>query len=253
MSDYLNSSQVQELVSQNRYQWGGNKYKSRCFSGDYDNSNELPALALPGGDIGELAILFAASRAYSFDLTLDVAVKTLRNIVGRGKSTTFQHSTSHNAEHCRYLHFLSENPEIYGLDKEMISELFRTVEQSEMLPLPLSFHTQKKKENALIIVEGNEGVFPHYLFDTYNGKSDVYVQVFHKTLSDERRKLFSKKLVSSNAVVLYEGLDDTYLYEVLSEMSDVHLFETVRLIDPQLPIFTVQIPETGSIKVELVS
>ena len=30
--------------------------KSRCLCGTYDNVSDLPALAIPGGDFGEVAI-----------------------------------------------------------------------------------------------------------------------------------------------------------------------------------------------------
>lgn len=253
MSNYLNTNQVQELIYKNRYTFEGNKYKSRCFSSEYENLDSLPPLALPGGDIGELAVLLSASINYGFDLNLNTAWKILNKLVATDKNGKNQHSSSHNAEHCRYLSFLSENPESYGLNSESIKELFSTVEQSELLKNEQKMKGSYRKESALIIVEGEQGVFPHYMFESSDGKEDVYVLIYHKTRVDGRRKQYIEKLLSGGSVNLYEGLGEDYLYEILSETADEHLFETVKNIDLMLPIFTANIPEEGSIKVEQLS
>lgn len=247
---YLTLDQVEELISENFYDFSGNKYQSRCFSGHYENTTDLPALALPGGDIGELCVSLAASIEYGFECNLKKTAEIIKNIAVKGRSKSFQHSMLHAAEECRYLHLLSENPEIYSLENGSVDHLFGTLEQSELVPKTEKKDQESTKENACIVFEGEKGILPQYVFSSAQQEISARVFIYHKSLVDERRKIIAKELYENNAVDLYEGLNDEYLYEVMSELGDSHLFETINKIDNKLPIYSASLTTSGKLKVE---
>lgn len=247
---YLTLEQIEELIHENQYAFKGKKYESRCFSGHHENSNDLPALALPGGDMGELAVILAASLTYGFECNILECAKILKKVVGVAKTNNFQHSVDTAAEQCRYLHLLSENPEIYSLNKESVEQLFRTLQQSELATKTGKMREDKQKESACIIFQGENGLLPHYHFKDIQGDIDARIFIYHKTLIDERRKEFSQKLYQSKAVKLFEGFTDEYLYEVLSEIGDSHLFETLHMIDSNLPIYSASYITSENLEVE---
>ncbi len=247
---YLTSSQIEELISENQYKYTGNKSQSRCFSGHYENNTNLPALALPGGDIGELVVLYAASITYGIDIDLLQSTKILKELVGKGNNDVYQHSMADNAEECRYLHLLSETPEMYSLKSDDISALYSTIEQSLLSKKKQSKFNEVYKESACVFIEGEVGILPHYIFETFEQRIDARIFIYHKTLVDERRRAYATNLFKNNAVKLYNGLSEEYLYEVLSEIGDAHVIETVNRIDPHVPIYSAVISSSGSIKIE---
>jgi len=68
-------------------------------------------------------------------------------------------------------------------------------------------------------------------------------------LIDGRHRALSKNLIKNSNVKLYGDLTDEYLYEVLSEMSDTHLFETIKQIDSFLPIYSVSITDSSTVDI----
>lgn len=247
---YLNRDQIEELITQNQYKFKGKKEESRCFSGHYVNSDLLPALALPGGDIGEIVLVQSAAEIYGFEVDIKKSIKILQEIVGINKTTSFQHSSVNIAEQCRYLHLLSESPEIYSIKKETINALFSTVEQSNLVKKTNSQQRESVKENACLIIDAEIEILPQYMFETYMQKFDSRILIYHKKYVDQRRRTFASNLYENKVVNLYEGLSKEYLYEVLSEIGDSHVIETVTKIDPSIPIYLATLSPKGSVVIE---
>lgn len=253
MSNYLDINQIEELVSENRYTYQGIKHLSRCFEGNYDNSDQLPALALPGGDIGDLAVLFSASKLYGFDYDIEESIKVIEKIVGKMSRTTYKHLHDHSAERCLYLHFLSENPEIFSLNEADFTYFTKKLQKQGLISSVSFSGAPKYDEGAVIIFEGKDGVYPQYEFNSITTQFHSKIFIFHRTLVEERRKIFARQLVQSNAVSLYDNLNEEYLYEILSDVGDTHLFETILKLDPKLPIYNAVVSDTGRVKVEKAS
>ncbi len=105
-------------------------------------------------------------------------------------------------------------------------------------------------EGAVLIVSGPYGILPQYKLAT--SKRDVLTQafVFHKSLVDERHRALAKALIESKAVILFEGCDEEYLYEVLSSTTEDYLMDMVKGTAKGLSIFEVVFDETGDFTLE---
>ena len=94
-------------------------------------------------------------------------------------------------------------------------------------------------------MSGNRSIWPQFSIETPEGRKDIHILIYHKTFADKRRKAYSSLLFKEKILKLYEGLDEEYLYEVLSETMDNHLYITTNHIDPTLPIFSANFDEKG--------
>ena len=106
------------------------------------------------------------------------------------------------------------------------------------------------QEGAVLIVRGNYGVLPKYVLEDESKRILVEVFVYQATLSDSRHRVLSKKLLENKAVELFPGCDEEYLYEVMIEMAENHLFETANRLAKGLPIFTVEFQSDGTFSIE---
>lgn len=248
MSVFLTKEQAEEFVTNNLYESNANPFIARCFSADYSNSPNLPALSLPGGDIGQMAILIAASTTYGFELNTSKAVETLIDLIGGKKNSTFNCLKEHSLELCKYFKYLVEHAQDYGLDEQGKKELFKL---SKQLGLPNKFKSAGTKNdiNACIVIEAEQGLFPNYTYDSGYGVLNAKILIFHKTFVDRRNKELSKLLLENESVKLFSGLDSNYLYQILSEMTESHLFQTIKHRDLQLPIYHAAVSSENKVTI----
>lgn len=251
----LSTQQIHELVASNRYKvHPDTKSLSRCIDGRYENSDSLPALAIPGADLGEIMVVLAAGNDYGFDVDAEKTVKVLTEIVGGMKNLSF-HTDSHAnpkqaAAGCGHVKQALLDPEAYKLRSKQVSfiqNLSNKLRESGANETKLH---GEHEEGAVLMIEGNYGIMPQYMVETDAGQKKAEVFIFHRTLTDQRRRLFANKLVENNAVKLYNGCDAEYLYEVLSNMTDEHLFETSTKLAKGLPIYGIIFDENGGFKVK---
>jgi len=238
----LNSSQVQLLVKENSYKVDEkNKFLSRCIDGRYKNSPNLAALALPGADLGELALILATANDFGFEVDQEKIFQTLVEVVGGLKKFSY-HTDSHHgglALGCGYFSQILKDFQAYNLKKKdvkFLEEKLRFLQKNNVLPVILE---DNHIEGAALIVKGNFGVYPRFVIETEEGKKEVSVFVYQQTLIDQRHRVLAKKLIENKAVKLFNNLDEEYLYEVLSEEANIHFLETINRLASDLPLFEV--------------
>ena len=252
MQKYLDAHHIEELVRRNCYDLDPNSLQeSRCICGIYENSSNLPALAIPGGDLGEIAIALASAYSFGFEISYKGLQDSLKEIIGNKNRIKSILNYGHDPYLCPYLRALNKYPQQYGFGdeaKEQFNELIRDfgISKDRLIIEPF----KSKNEQALIILQGSKGIYPRYVFETDYGRWESSVLIYQKTLVNLRHKALSKKLVEKRDVKLFKGLDEEYLYEVISEMTDTHLFETLQHIDSALPIYSVTVPENNDIDIK---
>ena len=249
----LSYSQAEELVRNNKYLiTDSNKYHARCIDGRYENAESLSPLAIAGGDAGQLAILLAASQVYAFDIDLKKAATVLTEIVG-GVEKLGLHTDSHAdgstvCSGCGHMKLIRTNPNAYNISPDQVEELQAVIADYEKKGAKEVTLQGDHMEGAVLFVEGNYGVYPQYQMLTEDGTRPVQVFIHHKSLVNQRQRLFAEKLIEAKAVTLTGALDAEYLYEVLSEQGDDHLLETAGKLAHGLPMYGVSFNENGGFK-----
>ena len=251
----LDSSHVQYFILENRYEIDPErKFISRCIDGRYEDSLNLPALAIAGADLGDLAVVAAAGNEFGFDLNFEKAAEVLTELVGGIKNFSF-HTDSHAdskiaAGGCGHIKQINLNKEAYNLTQDQVKSLRKIAEDLKKKGANQPLLQGEHQEGAVFIVKGNYGILPQYDLKVDGKTLRVQAFVFHKTLVDERHRQLAKKLIEEKAVQLFNGLDDQYLYEVISEVTEDHLFETMKRLAKGLRIFEVNFESDGGFKVE---
>ena len=244
----LNPSQIQFLIKENSYKVDEkNKFLSRCIDGRYKNNSKLPALALPGGDLGQLALVIACANDFGLEIDYEKVFQSLIKVVGGIKNFSY-HTDSHHgglALGCGHFGQMLKDFVAYNLQKkdiEFLEEKLKFLKKEGVLPAVLEGNHD---EGAILIVKGNFGILPRFIIDTDEGKKEVSVFVYQQTLVDERHRVLAKKLIENKAVKLFNNLDEEYLYEILSEEGENHLLETVNRLVSDLPLFEVIFDNCG--------
>jgi hypothetical protein len=244
----LTKEQLYQVVQANRYPIDKiNLNLSRCIDGRYQNVVGLSPLTIPGGDIGQLAIIFAAANNFGFSVDQEKVFETLIEFFQGEKNFHF-HTDDHSDEKilaggCGYFKLIKQEPEKFFLtNKEIdfIEDKLAKLVKDGVKPTVLHGHHD---EAAVVMIKGNEGILPRFKIETtVDGETKKIagsVFVFHQTLFKDRQKKLAEMLLTKKAIDLFPGLDEEYLTFTLVETGETHLFEALNQLAKGLPIFQV--------------
>jgi hypothetical protein len=250
----LSKEQIHKLVSENRYRVDPkNAFLSRCIDERYQDELKLSPLALPGADAGELALLFATANKFGFEINEEKAYYALVDVVDGIKNLHFHTSKEHESDPvggCGHFQQLSLDPESYHLGKEQVKFIKIKVKNSVLLGAEDVVLVGEHLRGAVLQIHGDYAVYPAYAMETEEGRERVEFFEFHETLVGRRHRVLAKKLIETQAVKLFEGCDEEYLYEVLTETTDEHFYETVKRLAPGIPMYEIAFKENGGFKIE---
>ncbi len=252
----LNKKQVVSLILENRYKINPKiKFLSRCVDGRYENKDDLPALAIPGADLGELALILATANSYGFDVDREKVYQSLVEVIGGEKN--FQYHTDSHADSktiaggCGHFKQIRADFLSYSLvneDLEFLEKKLAAIKKNNQVKEELLYGDHL--EGAILMIKGVWGVYPRTIIKTEEGEREVEVFVFHQDLVDQRHRALVKVLLKNKAVIFRDGEDEEWLYEALCDMMENHLMETVKRLAPDLPIFNVKFEDDGSFEVK---
>lgn len=223
-----------------------NRVMSRCIDGRYPSDESLPALAIPGADIGQVIMLFAAANRMGQKLKMDETFQALFDVVGGIENVRF-HTDDHSdqtkvADGCGYFKYVSEDPDNFGVKEELIKALKIKFEKLNKGAQQVVL-SGKHEEQAALVVSGDMGIKP-------NGKFFV----FHETLVDERNKKLVDRLFELEAI---EGLNyknglveknKQHFMSTLREVTQMHLSLTGEKLAKGKPIFEVDFSQGSEFK-----
>ncbi len=245
----LTLDNVGELVRENRYKVvPEKKFLSRCIDGRYSNSEDLPALAFPGADVGELALIFATANSYGFDVDKEKTLKSLVEVFG-GKENFRLHTDLHadpkvKAGGCGHWKQINLDMKAYSLESKDIDFINKNLGIGKQVVLE-----GEHMEGAVLMINGNWGVYPQARLETDQGKRLAEVFIYHQSLVDERHRALAKLLIKNKTVVFRNGEDEEWLYNAFSDVSEIHLMETARRLAKGLPIYKVTFKESGDFSI----
>jgi hypothetical protein len=225
----LDSATVRKFVQKEGYFFPSNPYISRCIDGRYPSGDRLPALAIPGADIGQIVMLFAAANRAHIELDLDDAVNALIDVVG-GVENLRIHTDTHKldggiAAGCGYFAEVQVSPANFGVTKEQVYAIGRKFEQLISEGAEEAILIGDHEEKGVLIVNGGKAVFP-------NGRFFV----FHQTLAAERNReiverLFPDKQIKRHAMTTeLEGTKGIFFE---------HVFKIRDILAEDAPVFRV--------------
>ena len=239
----LNQENAYLFVNANKYLPDpSKKILSRDINGLYPNSPELPPVAFPGGDFGELAVFLSAANIYGFQIDTEKLLKTYISVIGIENFSLAQSS----GKGFTYYEQLISNFKDYTLMEDQMEFLKNMREDLVSKGAHEIVFNQESNEGALFFIKGKYALYPTFELETEDMKVKVSAYLYHQTFIDERHLSIAKKLLENKAVTLFEGLDENYLSEVLSTTAEDHLFETMKRVAKGVPIYEVTFKDDGS-------
>lgn len=243
----LSKDQLATILFENAYE-GENPLLSRCIDGRYNNSPSLPALAIQGADAGELALIFATANTCGLTLNKEKALQALIGTVGGVKNIRF-HTDSHNEKSgmlagCGHIKQAGLDLRSYSLTEEQLEFIKTEFGKLKAQGAQETILEGDHGESAAVFIKGNYGILPRFKLDRANGGREGQIFEFHNTFVDARHRILAKKLIESKAFEFEGGLEEEYVFTVLSDTCEDHLMETVKRLAAGLPIFEVTFFET---------
>lgn len=234
-----------EVVSENVYRVDPEGlHRVRCIEGNYESDYRLPAITYPGGDAGVLGLIYASGQAYGFEIDHSKAFTILLAISG-GIDLFSCCQAPEQSDTSLYLPFA---PDV-SFDEDDIQAFLHQMEHVCDHSTEVHQTDHRLRESAIIKVKGDYGIFPQSELRDEQRRIPVSVYIYQQTLMDRHLRVIARELYEQNAVELYSGCDDEYLYEVMSEMADTLLYSSLQNEFKQIPIFTVAVDDDLQIDV----
>lgn len=243
----LSKSELSSVLLENLYEVQ-NPLISRCIDGRYSNTEALPALAIQGGDAGELALIFSMANVCGLTLDMEKALQALVNTVG-GVKNIQSHTDSH-AEKGKVLagcgHFKQINSDIesYALTEEQVTFIMTQFADLKKHGAHEEILQGDHKESAVIFLKGDYGLFPQFKLGREEGGKEGQLFIFHNSFVDARHRILAHKLIEAKALEFEGGLEEEYIYSSLSDTCENHLMETAKRLAKGLPIYEVTVFES---------
>ncbi len=217
----------------------------RCVDGNYPNERNLPAVTFPGGDLGVLAMIYASAQSYGFEIDSNRVTNTLLEISG-GIDNFSCYKSSNPSSLSEMIPFYSD----VELDDSLQQSLIQVAEEVQKKSRVLHEQPAESAENALVTIKGIAGLYPQASLDTEYGTKHIQVYVQQQTLLDARNKRIAQLLLENNAITLFEGCDQEYLYEVFAEMSDYCFYYGLQKEIKQIPLYTVHFTDLAHFEIQ---
>ncbi len=262
----LDKNQINELILINKYKIDPNsKFISRCIDGRYDkefriknlelrmSKRQLLALAIPGADAGEMALVFATVNNYGLEMDMEKVWQTLVKVVGGEKNLRF-HTDSHADANkilagCGHIKQINLDPKAYNLEPNQINFIQTKFQKAKERGAKETVLHGEHNEGAVVMIKGNWGIYPQSQMVIAAAERLIQIFIYHQTLVDERHKILAKKLIDNEAIRASFEFNDEYLYQALSETGENHLMETVKRLAKGLPIYQITFKDNGEFKI----
>lgn len=231
---FFNHNQLSQLIFEHRRKIKSDNLSCSCLD-NYLETETKTSLFIPGGDLGQIAIIFSAANSFGFKIDKEKFLLIYFQFLKGEKNFYLE-------DYCHYFHLIKKQPEKFQLKKTDL-EFLETVSNKIKKNPSLSVFQKENQPNGIIIIKG-EGTIPSQSFlkiKTIEGEKtiEVFLLVFHQTLFEERQKNLSKKLFQEKIVKLYPGLDEEYLKMALIDTGENHFYEYINYYTKNLPLYRV--------------
>ncbi len=183
-------------------------------------------LRFPGGCFGIISVFLAGSYLYGFRLDLPSFQKLL--------------PTSTHPENCFHVKELLKRPNEFKLNKTDLEKINNLLEKPR---------TKTIKEKVLFIIYGSFTLKGGLTIETYEGKEQVRALMINLDDIIEFIKNLCQKAVENRAIKLQFNLGVDYLTQVMLDLFQDHLWQSVVKHYKGIPIYKVAFSSSGKYKI----
>ncbi len=235
---FLNQSRLSQLIFDNYQKIKSDNLICSCID-NYLETNFKTFLFIPGGDLGQITILFSAANSFGFEIDKEKILAIYFEFL-KGENNFFLE------EDCHYVNLLKNYPEQFQLEEKDIKFLEEIVNTINQKPSQSVFQKDNWPQ-GVIMVKGY-GTIPLHNFlkiETIEGEKiiEIFLIVFQQTLFEERQKILAQKLFQEKVVKLFPNLNEEYLAMSLIETGENHFYFYINHYAKNLPLYQVVFKE----------
>ncbi len=251
----MNLDQVTQFVNQNKFLITPANLQSRCVDGrspENENPDRIPAIAKPGGDVGEVITTFGALNKLGQKLPEQEVLDSVVEAVGGLANFKFHtdiHAEEKNAGTglgCGHIRETVLDPYDYELTPEQTAFIKGILPDLLEKGAKQVVLTGDHEEEAVLVIDSKYfGVRPNGLLGNERVQVFSYQAPLHAEQLDKLSEILSKKLRATG-----QEVDEVLLRKTLDEVFKIQLDETLDRLAKDKPRFVVQIDEPGNVKVQ---
>jgi len=241
----MTPEQIISFVNANKIPISAENKLSRCVDGRYDNLENFPVVAKPGGDAGDMMVAFAAINLLDIKLSHAGITNAIAEVVG-GKNKLNFHTDEH-AEHekaghgmgCGHLKNARLNPDLYGMNQNQIDYIFNELPKllkegshEEVL------HGEHEEQAVIVVVSDKYGLKP--LLKTDDGVQEAFI--YHQTLHEEQLDKLARVLQMAVADT-GKAIEEQEIRVALKEAFGKQLVATLNKLANGKPVYNVRITD----------
>ncbi len=225
-----------------------NRY-GRCVDGRYENIQNCPMIAKPGGDVGDVMVAFAALNLLQLSLPSETVFSSVLEVVGGVKNFNF-HTDDHSEPSdvgfgCGHFRLAKENPQDYGVTAEQMefiaAQLPAMVEQGAHQEV---LHGDHAEEAVIVVDSQTHGVLPLIRLGPTMREAFIYQKTFHTQQLDRLSQILQEALATAGQVV-----EEPQIRKAIEDAFGKQLTETLKRLAKGLPVYTAMIDSDGGVSI----
>lgn len=227
----MSHGEVRDFVAGRACEVNGLRNVARCVDGRYEGNGDLPSLAKPGADVGDMMVSLAALEQLGLPVDDSIRGKVFDAVVGVvGGAEKFHFHTDDGSEGlaagCGHIREARLDPQAYGLSSADMAAIDRKLAELKGTGANEEVLLGSHGEQAVVVVDSPE----LHLSPNDDG---TQVFVYQKKLDEERRAKVAEAV--SSAV----GVDSSALLAAMSAVSEKQTGETLSRLAKGLPVYSV--------------
>ncbi len=245
----MNKEEVKVFIESNKRQITDVNNFSRCVDGRYEDIQNMPLGAKPGGDVGDVMAAFGALNLLRKELEPQLVIDAALKLVGGEKNFNFHTDTHADPSDvglgCGHFKQAKLDPIAYGVTQEQMDYL------ANALPGLLKQGAQQEvlrgdhAEQAVVVVDSKDyGLLPLLRDGEDLKETFVYQKTLHLKQLDSLANLLQETLASKGEVV-----ESTDIRKALEEAFGRQLTETLKRLAEGLPLYVAKIGADGQIDI----
>ena len=245
----MNLDEAQTFVEMNNKLVSETNVGSRCIDGRYENISDIPLIAKPGGDVGDIMALFCALNFLKISLPNETILNIVVGFVGGAPHFNFD--TDDRTEPadvgygCDHFKEAKLHPESYGITNEQIDfigmQLPGLLEKGAHQEVLHGNHA----EQAVIVVDSEtHGISPLLRLGESLREAFVYQKTLHTKQLDTLANMLQEELAASGQVV-----EQNTLRAAVYDASAKQLTQTLKILASDLPVYTALIDSHGEVSI----
>ncbi len=245
----MNQEEVQKFLESSMVPITESNKFARCVDGRYENIADMPMIAKPGGDVGDVMAAFGALNLMGKELAPEAVLAAVEQVIGGIENFQFHTDAHADPESvglgCGHFKQAKLDPDAYGVTAEQMefigAALPALLEQGAHQEVLQGDHA----EQAVVVVDSESyGVKPLLREGEKLQEAFVYQKTWHTAQLDQLANALQESLATKG-----EAVEGAEIRTALNDAFGKQLTETLARLAKGLPVYVASINADGNVSI----